>query len=225
MGPTEPSIDRGSRYSIERRVPSMLPTYVGRNVANDATYGGDGVRDELESRTGSGSGSAGDGELELRPPCGETAPAFAGLTHTERYLFDTHGILTLRGALSAEEVVAARAAVERSRGKVSAFEEPALEVMHTHPRLLPVLLELMEGEPHLVSTGSATKQPARPEDATTARRPAGGAQLHCQREYNRDAAHFVARAPGRIYADNLVVFPYFTDCYEGDGGLIVIPGR
>jgi hypothetical protein len=206
------------------RAGAMLPTYVGRNVANDATYGGDGVRDELESR---GSGFA-DGELEPRPaawaPCGETAPAFAGLTHTERYLFDTHGILTLRGALSAEEVAAARAVVERSRGKVSAFEEPALERMHAHPRLLPVLLELMEGEPHLVSTGSATKQPARPEDATTARRPAGAAQLHCQREYNRDAAHFVVRAPGRIYADNLVVFPYFTDCYEGDGGLVVIPG-
>jgi hypothetical protein len=31
------------------------------------------------------------------------------------------------------------------------------------------------------------------------------------------------RAPGRIFADNLVVFPYFTDCYEGDGGLLVIP--
>ena len=47
---------------------------------------------------------SGDGELELRPRGKTPAPTFAGLTHTERYLFDTHGILTLRGALSAEEV-------------------------------------------------------------------------------------------------------------------------
>jgi hypothetical protein len=53
----------------------------------------------------------------------------------------------------------------------------------------------------------------------------GAAQLHCQREYGRNNAHFVVRKPGRIYADNIVCFPYFTDCYEGDGGLIVVPGR
>jgi hypothetical protein len=215
----------------------MLPTYVGRNVANDATYGGDGVRDQLADvatpTANHGTGSS-DGaiELELRPPCAETAPAFAGLTHTERYLFDTHGILTLRGALSAEEVAAARAAVKRSLsgesgfdGKDSALEEPALEAMHTHPRLLPVLLELMEGAPRLVSSGFSTKQPARPEDTATGRRPAGAAQLHCQREYGHNNAHFVVRKPGRIYADNIVCFPYFTDCYEGDGGLVVVPGR
>ena len=51
----------------------------------------------------------------------------------------------------------------------------------------------------------------------------GCLQLHCQREYGRDHAHFVVRAPGRIFADNLVCFPYFTDCCEGDGGLAVIP--
>eukprot|EP01052_Picozoa_sp_SAG31_P053927 SAG31_NODE_14074_length_828_cov_1.654321_1_plen_157_part_00 len=112
----------GCKAAAARRVGvvltlTMLPTYVGRNVANDATFGGDGVRDRLANAAvpapNHGMGEA-DGAVLAAPPCSETAPPYAGLTHTERYLLDAHGILVLRGAMRAEEVEAALAAVERS---------------------------------------------------------------------------------------------------------------
>jgi hypothetical protein len=85
-----------------------------------------------------------------------------------------------------------------------------------------VLLELMEGQPRLVGAACAVKVPDSGGLAASGRRPAGAGQIHCQREYNRHSASFAVRPPGRIYADNLVVFPYFTDCRPGDGGLIIV---
>ena len=208
-----------------------------RMVSNDAAWGG-GVRDVLPDTSADGEdrgfmvtlnphhlleGEKVDGKA-LFSAEHEEASAFSGLTHTERYLLDCHGILILRAAMSADEVGAARAAVERTLNTSAQYggilDEPALQSLITHPRLMPVLLELMEGEPHVVSI-SALHKPA----AATRERPSGAAQLHCQREYGRNNAHFAVRKPGRCYADNVVCFPYFTDCFEGDGGLIVVPGR
>jgi hypothetical protein len=157
-------------------------------------------------------------------------------------LFDCHGIVVLRGVLNATEIADARGAITRTRQPPrprdqqqysGILDEPALEALITHPRLLPVLLELMAGEPHLTSVGALHKDPSPPVAAGL--RPGGAAQMHCQREYGRDHAHFAVRPvaklsaggesesdEGRIYADNLVVFPYFTDCRPGDGGLIIV---
>ena len=94
----------------------------------------------------------------------EEASAFAGLTHTERYLLDCHGILILRSALGPAEVDACRAAVERTLNSSAPYsgilDEPALQGLITHPRLMPVLLELMEGEPHVVSISALHKAAA-----------------------------------------------------------------
>ena len=126
--------------------------------------------------------------------------------------------------MSPAEVTAGRAAIEHLKAAGGEFmDEPVLAAMTTHPRLLPVLLELMEGEPHLVSAGAPVKQPDSEGHGAAGRRPAGAAEMHCQREYNHNAAHFIVRPPGRIFADNLVCFPYFTTCDEGDGGLVVVP--
>lgn len=193
---------------------------------------GNGVRDRLADGA-TPTPNHGKGEADgLQTADGldvfaTTAPEYEGLTHTERYLLDVHGILVLRGAMSPSEVEAARAAIERMRAadgpRREMIEEPALASIATHPRLLPVLLELMEGQPRLVSAGASVKPADTDGHGAAGRRPVGAAQIHCQREYGRDHAHFVVRAPGRIFADNLVCFPYFTDCYEGDGGLLVIP--
>ena len=53
-------------------------------------------------------------------PCevdGTVASEYSGLTDEERYLFDVHGIVILRGVLSREEAAAARAAVDRTRAR------------------------------------------------------------------------------------------------------------
>eukprot|EP01052_Picozoa_sp_SAG31_P047413 SAG31_NODE_9482_length_1270_cov_1.146883_1_plen_390_part_00 len=206
-----------------------------RMISNDATFGGR-VRDVLPDNFATLAvekergfmvamnqhhlltGAAADGQATCSAEHSDT-PAFDGLTHTERYLLDAHGILILRGAMSVAEIQAARAAVERTL--LSSMQqpyggilgEPALEALITHPRLLPVLLELMDGQPHLVSIAALHKPAAEARE-----KPSGAAQLHCQREYGRNNAHFAVRKPGRVYAG--VVAFYATIELSGSlGGL------
>ena len=109
---------------------------------------------------------------------GTVALEFSGLSHSERYLFDCHGIVVLRGCLSPSEVAAAQAAVQRARQSARPYsgilEEPALQALITHPRLLPVLLEVMDGKPHLTSIGANHKDANR---ALNGLRPGGAAQV------------------------------------------------
>ncbi len=155
-----------------------------RMVSNDAVYSG-GVRDLLASGTVPPpesphhglSGSDADGPA-ICEASGTVASEYSGLSHAERYLFDCHGIVVLRGCLSPSELSAARAAAQRARQSSQPYngilEEPALQSLITHPRLLPVLLELMEGKPHLTSIGANHKDANR---ALNGLRPGGAAQV------------------------------------------------
>jgi ectoine hydroxylase-related dioxygenase (phytanoyl-CoA dioxygenase family) len=48
--------------------------------------------------------------------------------------------------------------------------------------------------------------------------------LHCARDdYHWSVPHYGVR-DGRIFCDQIVVFPYLDDVAPGDGGLLVVPG-
>jgi hypothetical protein len=67
----------------------MVAAYVGEKIANDAVFGG-ACRDVVADPESPASAAA------ASPVCAAIAPEYSGLTHTERYLFDVHGILVLR---------------------------------------------------------------------------------------------------------------------------------
>ena len=162
----------------------------------------------------------------------------AAVTAEQRRLFDLHGFVHLWGVLSAEELLAARAAFERcrlasspSRGVQAPsnvdgepIREPAMEMLATHAAVLPLLMELGEGAPHLTGMALIYNQPQQ-----GAHRMAGPySELHCHggiSEHNgivqdkRNNGAFGAKS-GRITTDDWVVFPYLEQC---DGGLGVVP--
>jgi hypothetical protein len=191
-------------------------------LANDAVFG-QGVRDP---------------QLDGRPVPDSSSPAqqqqqFEGLTPEARYELDTFGVCVLKSVLSASELDAARAAFDRVPAAMggdldhlrSIIAEPALEALACHPALLPALVELHRGEPHLVST-SINHKPPRLADQP----PQNGAQLHGgtdfadRREHGVQDASVGTEAPGRLHIENCVVFPYLDTVLEGDGGLLVMPG-
>ena len=192
---------------------------VYHNIANYATFGGD-ARDKTAD--------------DPAPHPGDDSQVFAGMSAAERYELDTFGILHLRGVLAPGELAAAQAAFDRLQADPSLMAplgdfpfaaEGALEGLAAHPRLLPVLLELCGGAPHLVSGGTIATPPfTTPSDGSAPGKPLGSGQLHCQREYDHTHARYTAEAPGRCRADNLVVFPYLDTCEAGDGGLLFLPG-
>ena len=155
------------------------------------------------------------------------------MTAEQRYLFDLHGYLHVRNALSAEELVAARAAAERyvatptaelpegfgvdGKRYLNGFAfDRALEHLALHPSTWPVVTELTRGRPRLAS-GTLQVDDAS-KGASEAMR------LHCARDdFGWDAIRYEVR-DGRIFCDHTVVFPYLTDVHPGDGGLLVVPG-
>jgi hypothetical protein len=157
------------------------------------------------------------------------------MTPEQRYFFDVFGYLHLKGVIEPEDLTAAQEAAERyvrtppeqvppgfgikepSKGFLLfqygfAFEG-ALEKLAMHPASWPIVCELTRERPRLMN-GTLLVNRADP-----------GSHLHCARE--EDIAwprtHYTVK-DGRIFCDNLVVFPYLTDVYPGDGGLIVLPG-
>lgn len=147
----------------------------------------------------------------------------------------------LRGVLSTEELLAARAAFERSRlasgpsRGVQApsnidgepIRKPALEMLATHPKLLPVLMELGDNSPHLGAMSLLYNAPRHGPPRMTGPHSA----LHCHGDIcehrgvvqdKRDNVSFEAKA-GRITTDDWVVFAYLERCEVGDGGLGVVP--
>ena len=194
-------------------------------LGNDAVYG-QGARDPQP-----------DGRPipDSPPAAAPQQAAFAGLSPEARYELDTHGITVLKSVLSASELEEARAAFDRMVQQPAAetheyshlkaiVAEPALEALACHPALLMALVELHRGEPHLVSA-SLNHKPPRPGNAP----PQNGAQLHGgaefanRREYGQDAS-VGAEAPGRLHIENCVCFPYLDTVFEGDGGLLIMPG-
>ena len=156
------------------------------------------------------------------------------MTAEQRYLFDLHGYLHVRNALSAEELAAARAAAERyvatppeelpegfgvdGKRYLNGFAfDPALECLALHPSTWPIVKELTRGRPRLAS-GTLQVDDAAAESASEAMR------LHCARDdFGWDAIRYEVR-DGRIFCDHTVVFPYLSDVHPGDGGLLVVPG-
>ena len=108
------------------------------------------------------------------------------------------------------------------------IREPALEMLATHPKLLPVLMELGEGAPHLCAMTLLYNPPRQGPPRMTGPHSA----LHCHGDISehggvvsdkRDNVVFEAKS-GRIVTDDWVVFPYLQKCEPGDGGLGVVPG-
>jgi len=154
------------------------------------------------------------------------------MTDEQRYLFDVRGYLHLKGALNTGEVRAARAAAERYMH--TPFEQmppgfaiegrlhkhgfafaPELQALTLHPSFWPIVRELTNDKPRLVS---GTLQVSRCDLLDEATR------LHCAREdWGWESSRFECR-DGRIFTDHIVVFPYLTDVRPGDGGVVVLPG-
>jgi hypothetical protein len=149
------------------------------------------------------------------------------MTDEQRYLFDTLGYLHVPGVFGGAELAAAQEAAQRyidaaddelpegfstdGRRHVHGFAfDKALERFALHPGIWPVVNELMDGRPRLVS---GTMQ--------IDTEPLG---LHCARDdFHWSVPQYGVR-DGRVFAEQIVVFPYFDDVLPGDGGLLVVPG-
>ncbi len=159
------------------------------------------------------------------------------MTPEQRYFFDVCGYIYLEKALSDEELKKAQEAADRyihtppgelplgfeidDSGKINtssrryvhgfAFDR-ALEALTVHPKTWPLIKELTGDRPQLTSGTLQVNTHDRP-----------GTRLHCAREGWWQKTRYECRQD-RIFCNDFVVFPYLTDVYPGDGGLIVLPG-
>lgn len=210
--PRPPAPDPGA---VPQPLPEMArPAWrLGRSARVGAAGGAGGV-----ARGGAEAAAAG-------------APGFAGLSAEQRYLLDAVGFLHLEAVLSPAEVAAARAAFERSNAGRPTAEgsenegiwEPALEMLATHPKLVPALLELSGGAPHLMLM-ELLHQPPRMGPPRTVEGGGTTGELHCHRETVASSrVSFETAPPGRVLADNYNVFHYLDAVEPGDGGLGLVP--
>ena len=153
------------------------------------------------------------------------------MTPEQRYHFDVFGFLHIENALSPEELRQCHAATQRyidtptdrlppgfgvdGRRYLHGFAfDKCLEALTRHRSTWPIVKELTNNKPRLIS---GTLQVDFPGSDTV-----GG--LHCAREgFGWESTRYETR-DGRIYCDDIIVFPYLDDVYPGDGGLIVLPG-
>ena len=204
-------------------------------VTNHSVLGGD-ARDTVKEKANNDDSPTSN---ELTNSSSPQGAVFAGMSAAQRYELDTFGFLHLHGVLSPTELASARAAFDRTQhdsslltpyGELPFAADADLEALASHPKILPVLLELCNEAPHLVSGGTLWTAPfthagdLSQHQQQTRGKPQGSGQLHCQREYDRHHASFASEAPGRCRCDNLVVFPYLDTCEAGDGGLLLVPG-
>ena len=152
------------------------------------------------------------------------------MTSEQRYLFDVTGYLHLKNAITAEELAAGQEASLRyietptdqlpegfgkdGKRHLNGFAfDRSLERLVFHSSIWPIIMELTNGKPRLISGTLQVDLPG-----------AGGGALHCAREdYGWESCRYEVRE-GQIYCDNFVIFPYFDDVLPGDGGLLVVPG-
>jgi len=93
--------------------------------------------------------------------------------------------------------------------------DPALQALTLHPSFWPIVLELTNEKPRLVSGTLQVSSYELKDEAT---------RLHCAREdWGWESSRFECR-DGRIFTDHIVVFPYLTDVHPADGGVVVLPG-
>ena len=203
-------------------VGRLLRMQVYNAVGNHAAFGGDAL-----------DATKADGEQQPPAASDREEPHFAGMSAAQRYELDNFGFLRLPQVLSPAELAAAQAAFDRTQaerplpGPMEQFPlvaETDTEALAYHPKLLPVLLELCGGAPHLVHGGFIATEPAAFHTQSPEHKPPNSGQLHCQREYDCQHASYAAEAPGRCRCDNMVVFPYLDTCETGEGGLLVQPG-
>ncbi len=153
------------------------------------------------------------------------------MTLEQRYLFDLFGYLHIPNALSKNELEACQHASARYINSPSeklppgfaidgkrhlhgfAFDK-SLEYLTRHPAVWPIIRELTNDKPRLISGTLQVDHPGEPA--------AGG--LHCAREgFGWESTRYETNH-GKIYCDDIIVFPYLDDVLPGDGGLIVVPG-
>ncbi|MDE2846841.1 MAG: phytanoyl-CoA dioxygenase family protein [Gemmatimonadota bacterium] len=153
------------------------------------------------------------------------------MTPEQRYLFDVFGYLHIENALSKQELEACQRASARYMNTPEdklppgfgfdgkrhlhgfAFDK-SLEALTRHPSIWPIVRELTNYKPRLIS---GTLQVDRPGESAV-----GG--LHCAREgFGWESTRYETHH-GRVYCDDIIVFPYLDDVFPGDGGLIVLPG-
>lgn len=153
------------------------------------------------------------------------------MTSEQRYLFDVFGYLHIENALSPEELKACQDATARyidtppdqlppgfgvdGKRHLNGFAfDKCLEALTRHPSIWPIIRELTNNKPRL---NSGTLQVDLPGESAV-----GG--LHCAREgFGWESTRYET-SHGRIYCDDIIVFPYMDDVNPGDGGLIVLPG-
>ena len=160
------------------------------------------------------------------------------MTPKQRYLFDVTGYLHLENVITGDALAEAAEAVDRyittppdalppgfeqkdSINTGSLFDK-SLECLTMHTALWPIIKELTDNQPRFGRGSLKHDKHDLWETGENAKVNPGG--LHCARD---DYGWYSTRYEvdnGRIYCDNFVCFPYFTDVYSGDGGLIVIPG-
>ena len=153
------------------------------------------------------------------------------MTPEQRYMFDLTGYLHLEKVLSDTELENAQAATRRymdtadedlppgferdGKRHVHGFAfDKCLEALTMHPATWPIIMELTNGKPRLLSGTLQVDEPGKPS----------GGRLHCAREdFGWESTRYEVR-DSRIYCDDFVVFPYLDDVFPGDGGLLLLPG-
>ena len=163
------------------------------------------------------------------------------MTETEKYLFDVHGYLVIKGALSPAEVVAANAAIDHHAAKIQirpndlahgsktlegktgrgdlsgmlTWEKPHCEVfrqMVVHPNIAPYLEELLGPGFRLEGLGIITME----EGAEGFWFHEGGTPY--------DRSRFYHYHNGRMYCGMTNVAVQLTDVSPGEGGFACLPG-
>ena len=153
------------------------------------------------------------------------------MTPEQRYMFDLTGYLHLENVLSDDELKNAQEATQRHMDTADedlppgfgrdgkrhlhgfAFDK-CLEALTMHPTTWPIIMELTNDKPRLLSGTLLVDEPGKPS----------GGRLHCAREdYGWESTRYEIRA-GRVYCDDFVVFPYLDDVLPRDGGLLLLPG-
>jgi hypothetical protein len=119
-----------------------------------------------------------------------------------------------------------------------AEREPVLAALAAHPALLPVLLELGGGAPHLVAGGllgapgvpGAQQQQQNGNLDRVGAAASGQPHQEQQQQQHRVRGSYVAEAPGRCRCDDLVVLPCLHEAAEpsaaggGPGGVLLAAG-